>query len=89
MADRKVIELYYCPKHGEYYSQNCSNCMADDVEAAAVKARDEESIQLLCAWKALANNTDRPKNERFAMLADLVNQRIKYLEARISEVKYD
>ena len=27
------ITLYYCKKHNEWWSSNCSNCMVDDNEA--------------------------------------------------------
>jgi len=54
--------------------------------AAAVKARDEETLSLLSIWnKSICRNTFKTKHERFGMLADLIEQRIKYLEARIGE----
>lgn len=31
------LKLYYCDTHNEWYSQNCSNCMANDTESFAIK----------------------------------------------------
>jgi len=51
-SNGEEIRLLYCRKHKEYYSQNCSNCMADDVQAewegkvaAAIADRDAEIIK--------------------------------------------
>ncbi len=39
------ITLYYCKKHNEWWSQNCSNCMADNVKRDTHKATAEEIFE--------------------------------------------
>jgi hypothetical protein len=41
--DNTTIELHYCKKHGEWYSNNCSNCMLDTNEPQ-IKAQVAKEI---------------------------------------------
>ena len=41
---REKVVLYYCKKHKEWFSQNCSNCMVDDNEHGI---RMDERVKVL------------------------------------------
>ena len=60
------IRLMYCKKHKEWFSQNCSNCMADETERdawiGAVKIADNriEALEdLLVCYRVGKHPTEK------------------------------
>lgn len=54
---KEIGTVYYCPKHKEYFFDNCSNCMVDINEPDIIKrAKSEARKEIVEKIKMLENN---------------------------------
>ena len=44
------ITIYYCKKHNEWWSSNCSNCMVDDNEAGIRADERTKTLKKVAEW---------------------------------------
>jgi len=75
----KKITIEYCPKHKEWYSQNCSNCMAEDID---IEHREELRQAVEQAYEQCQERVERIKGEIGKGLAGLDLEHREYYAKR-------